>query len=70
MLVKWSDLDSGASPPTAPPLYQWAAYRLDVDGLAIKWGSFALTAGAAVQPILGPSEPCDDGVVLCYEHGD
>jgi hypothetical protein len=70
MLVKWSDLDFGAPPPTAPPLYQWAAYRLDVDGLAIKWGSFALTAGAAVQPILGPSEPCDDGVVLCYEHGD
>jgi hypothetical protein len=65
MLVKWRDLDSGA-----PPLYQWAAYRLDVDGLAIKWGSFALSAAAAVQPIFGPSEPCDDSVVLCYEHGD
>jgi hypothetical protein len=63
MLVKWRDLNS-----SNPVAYQRLAYRLDTDGLTIRWGDFESTSGAAVQPTLLPSDPCDDTTVLCYDH--
>ena len=51
-------------------VYQAAAYRLDDDGLTIKWGPFAATSAAALAaaPTLGPAEPCDETTVICYNH--
>lgn len=63
MLIKWRDLN-----PTNAEAFQRAAYRLDENGLIIKWGSFASSAPAALQPVLAVSEPCDDTTVLCYDH--
>ncbi len=63
MLIKWRDLN-----PTNAEAFQRVAYRLDENGLVIKWGNFASSALAASQPILAVSEPCDDTTVLCYDH--
>jgi hypothetical protein len=63
MLVKWRDFN-----PTNPIVFQRLAYRLDTAGLTIKWGNFAATQGAALPPTLLLSEPCDDAIVLCYDH--
>jgi hypothetical protein len=63
MLIKWRELN-----PTNPVVYQRLAYRLDADGLTIKWGNFASSPGTAVQPVLVAGEPCDDTTVLCYDH--
>ena len=63
MLIKWRDLNA-----TNPVVYQRLAYRLDGAGLTVEWGNFASTQGAALPPTLLPSEPCDDGTVLCYDH--
>ena len=62
MLIKWRETGFGA------PVYQRAAFRLDEDGLAIKWGVFGATAPAAIAPTLEPAEPCDDLTVICYDH--
>jgi hypothetical protein len=63
MLIKWRDFNV-----TNPIVYQRVAYRLDTDGLTIEWGDFAGTPGAAPQPTLLPTDPCDDTTVLCYDH--
>jgi len=63
LLIQWRDLNA-----TNPVVYQRAAYRLDNDGLTLKWGNFAASAGAAVSPILLVTDPCDDTTVLCYDH--
>lgn len=63
MLIKWRDFN-----PTNPVVYQRLAYRLDTNGLTIKWGNFAGTEGASVQPTLQLGDPCDDTAVLCYDH--
>ena len=63
MLIKWRDFNA-----TNPAVYQRVAYRLDGNGLTLKWGNFAASSGAAVSPILLVTEPCDDGTVLCYDH--
>ncbi len=62
MLIKWRDTGFGA------PVYQRAAYRLDEDGLTIKWGIFGANAPDATAPTLGPAELCDDLTVICYDH--
>ena len=51
-------------------VYQAAAYRLDEDGLTIKWGQFAASRGAAeaAAPTLDPGEACDEIAVICYFH--
>ena len=63
LLLKWRDLNG-----TNPEVFQRAAYRLDGDGLTVKWGNLAAAPGAAVPPVLLPGDPCDDSVVLCYDH--
>ncbi len=63
LLIQWRDLNA-----TNPVVYQRAAYRLDNDGLTLKWGNFAASAGAAVSPVLLVTDPCDDTTVLCYDH--
>ncbi|NHZ72843.1 MAG: hypothetical protein GWP16_00010 [Nitrospirae bacterium] len=63
MLIKWRDFNA-----TNPTVYQRAAYRLDNDGLTIKWGNFAASSGATVPPVLLITDPCDDTSVLCYDH--
>jgi hypothetical protein len=62
MLIKWREIGFGN------PVYQRAAYRLDEDGITIKWGVFGATAPDATAPTLGPTEPCDDLTVTCYDH--
>jgi hypothetical protein len=62
MLIKWREIGFSGS------VYQRAAYRLDEDGLTIKWGVFGATAPDAIAPILGLAEPCDDLTVICYDH--
>jgi len=63
MLIKWRDFNA-----TNPVVYQRGAYRLDNNGLTIKWGNFAAFPGAAVSPVLLVTDPCDDTTVLCYDH--
>jgi hypothetical protein len=63
MLVKWRELNA-----TNPTVYQRAAYRLDADGLAVRWGNFAATPGGAVPPVLLPGDPCNDTDTICYDH--
>jgi hypothetical protein len=48
--------------------YQRATYLLDELGLKVAWGAFAETPGAANQPTLTGAEPCDDLLILCYDH--
>jgi hypothetical protein len=62
LLVKWRDIWTGG------PAYQRAAFRLDSQGLKIKWGIFSATAGGAVPPVLGAAEACNDADVICYDH--
>ncbi len=63
MLVQWRDLNA-----SNPAVFQRLAYRLDASGLTIEWGNVASTAAGALPPTLLPGEPCDDTVVLCYDH--
>jgi hypothetical protein len=63
MLIKWRDLNL-----TNPVVYQRLAYRLDLDGLTVKWGGFASSPGGAAPPTLLPGDPCDDATVICYDH--
>ena len=63
MLIKWRDFNA-----TNPAVYQRVAYRLDGNGLTLKWGNFGASSGAAVSPILLVTEPCDDDTVMCYDH--
>lgn len=63
MLIKWRDFNA-----TNPVVYQRGAYRLDNNGLTIKWGNFAASPGAAAPPVLLVTDPCDDSSVLCYDH--
>ncbi len=63
LLIKWRDLNV-----TNPVVYQRAAHRLDANGLTIKWGNFATSPGGAVSPMLLITDPCDDTIVLCYDH--
>jgi hypothetical protein len=65
LLLKWRDI---GYTPADLPVYQRAAFLLDENGLKIAWGAFANTPGAAVLPVLTGPEPCDDLVVLCYDH--
>jgi hypothetical protein len=62
LLFKWRDIWTGG------PAYQRAAFRLDSQGLTIKWGAFSATAGGAVPPVLGAAEACNDADVICYDH--
>ena len=63
LLIKWREFNA-----TNPVVYQRAAYRLDSEGLAVKWGNFAASTGAAISPVLVVTDPCDDTTVLCYDH--
>ena len=63
ILIKWRDFNA-----TNPVVYQRGAYRLDNNGLAVKWGNFAASPGAAVPPVLLDTDPCNDTTVLCYDH--
>ncbi|MEO8198551.1 MAG: hypothetical protein ABI689_17700, partial [Thermoanaerobaculia bacterium] len=56
-LVAWRELAWTAGDP---PAYQRATYRLDDNGLTIRWGAFAANPGSAVQPILLPGAACDE----------
>ena len=62
LLVKWRDIG------WTGPAYQRAAFRLDAQGLKVKWGDFSATAVGAVPPVLGAAEACNDVNVLCYDH--
>ena len=62
LLIKWSDVWSGGA------VYQRAAYRLDGQGLTVRWGDFAADRFAAVAPVLSPGTSCNDADVLCYDH--
>lgn len=64
-LVAWRGLGWTAGDP---PAYQRAAYRLDQDGLTIRWGALAADPASAAQPVLGAADPCDEVDVLCYSH--
>ncbi|MCJ7753036.1 MAG: hypothetical protein MUP13_00585, partial [Thermoanaerobaculales bacterium] len=65
LLVLWRDIGW-----VGGNVYQAAAYRLDENGLTVKWGPFAATSAAALAaaPTLGPAEPCDETTVICYNH--
>lgn len=67
LLILWRDIGWAGG-----DVYQAAAYRLDQEGLTIKWGPFATTSAAAlaVAPTLDPSEPCTETSVLCYNHNE
>ena len=67
LLILWRDIGWAGG-----GVYQAAAYRLDQDGLTIKWGPFATTSAAALAaaPTLGPAEPCAETTVLCYNHNE
>ncbi len=67
LLILWRDIGWAGG-----GVYQAAAYRLDQDGLTIKWGPFATTSAAALAaaPTLGPAEPCAETTVLCYDHNE
>lgn len=62
LLVKWREIWTGGA------AYQRAAFRLDSQGLKVKWGDFSATAGGAVPPPLGAAEACNDANVICYDH--
>jgi hypothetical protein len=63
LLIKWRT--TGLADIVA---YQRAAYFLNEDGLKVAWGSFASTPGGAVLPAVSPVTPCDETVVICYDH--
>jgi len=67
LLVLWRDIGWIGGDP-----YQAAAYRLDEDGLTIEWGPFAATEAEALAmaPTLGPTEPCNESSVICYNHDE
>jgi hypothetical protein len=64
-LVMWRELGWTAGDL---PVYQRAAYRLDENGLTIRWGPFAADPASAVQPVLAPGTPCDEVAIICYSH--
>jgi hypothetical protein len=49
-------------------VYQRAAYILNKDGLKVAWGPFAATPGSATLPAVSSATPCDETVVICYDH--
>jgi hypothetical protein len=63
LLIKWRDFS--ASYPS--PFYQRVAFQLDSNGLKVKWGDFAATAAATIQPVLS-GDVCNDTNVICYDH--
>ena len=65
ILIQWRDLGWAGG-----EVYQGAAFRLDEEGLTIKWGEFEATQGAAGAgtPTLGAGEACDETTVICYFH--
>lgn len=63
LLIKWRDF----SATYTSPIYQRVAFQLDADGLKIKWGEFAASSVAAMQPVLG-AEVCNDTNITCYNH--
>jgi hypothetical protein len=63
LLLVWRDIVT-----VGDAWYQRAAYRLDAQGLSVKWGALAASPAAAVLPTLDPAEACDDATVLCYDH--
>ncbi len=65
LLVLWRNLGWAGG-----EVYQAATYRLDDEGLTIKWGEFEATqvAAEAGTPTLGAAEACDETTVICYFH--
>lgn len=63
LLIMWRDFSSTYT----PPVFQRVAFQLDSDGLKVKWGDFADSKVAAMQPVLG-SDACNDTDVICYYH--
>lgn len=67
-LIKWRT--TGLANGDDMVVFQRAAYRLDATGLTVKWGPFANSEAAAVQPVLSPAEACDGSAVVCYDHDE
>jgi hypothetical protein len=64
LLIKWRDFSASYT----SPIYQRAAFALDVNGLKVKWGDFASSAAGTLQPVLDVSDNCNDTNVICYDH--
>lgn len=63
-LVKWRDIPGFG----APPIYQWASYLLNAEGLKIAWGDLLSDPAGGVAPPLSDAVACNDTTVLCYSH--
>ncbi len=68
LLLKWRDLGYKGGRSDEVSVYQRASYKLDTNGLKIKWGNLSESITGAIQPVLMPGEPCNDTSVICYNH--
>jgi hypothetical protein len=67
-LIKWRDIGYRDASGTPRPVYQWASYVLNADGLKIAFGPFLDVPTAGGPPGVSASTPCNGATVVCFDH--